>query len=234
MKGELEQLLLSTRFSLRREVLFGLMSFTIIPVTLFILTWPPVIVSQGQAHRIFYLHVPIAWVALYAPLLSALTGLLFLYKRKEVYDIWSLSAARLAFLFGLGVVISGPLWAQTEWGVYWNWKDARLISFFVLLLVLGAYFLLRSSTEQPHRQATLGAGISLLAALSAVLTWLAIRWIEPDTHPQPVLASMSPKIGLAFWISVAAYHLLFIVLLRLAIRQEFLHRLELAARADLV
>lgn len=201
-------------------------------VLLMSLIYPPVIVSQGQAHRIFYTHVPIAWIALYAPLISAVAGVLYLVKRREIFDVWSVANARLAMLCAVCVVISGPLWASTEWGVYWNWKDSRLISFFVLLLSLGGYFLVRNLTEDVNKQGSYAAVMAVLAALAAVLTWFAIRLITPDTHPTSVMGSMSPRIRLTFWASVLGYHLFFLFLLRLSVRHELVKRsmLHLEAR----
>lgn len=206
------------------ELLFGLFALLLVPVTYLALTYPPPLPAQGQAHRIFYIHVPTAWIALYGPCVGAVAGLLYLQTRREVYDVWSLASTKLSFLFAISVVISGPIWGSTEWGTYWNWKDERLMSFFVLLMCLIGYFLARYLTEEPARAARFGALMAVLAALAAVLTWFAIRVTDPDTHPPSVLGSMSPKIRQTFWISVLAYHLLFLALLRLVVRQEWLGR----------
>ena len=199
--------------------------FFLIPLSLLVLSYPPTIPSQGVAHRIFYFHVPIAWVALYAPLLSAGSALLYLFTRKESYDIWSLASSRIAYLFAIAVLISGPLWAETEWGVYWNWKDSRLISFFILFLTLSTYFLVRLFSQNPASEKSSAAVLAILAAIAAVLTWFAIRLIEPDTHPPSILNKMSPKISQSFWLSVLVYHLFFWALLHLSIYHEKIIRL---------
>lgn len=190
-------------------------------VTWLAFQYPPVIVSQGQAHRIFYIHVPVAWVALYAPLLSAVAGLAYLVFRRQWADRLGAAAGYLSFLFALGVVVSGALWAKTEWGTYWNWKDSRLMSFFVLLLCQGGYIMVRFFTDDIRRRGVYSAGMGMLAALAAVLTWYAIRLIEPDTHPTSVMGSMSPEISRTFWYSVLGYHLVFLALLRLTYRFQF-------------
>ena len=206
------------------EIFFMILTLALPIVTYLALTYPPTIASQGQAHRIFYIHVPIAWVALYAPLFSAVAGLLFLFTRNEKFDVWSLVNARLAFLFALGVVISGPLWAVSEWGTYWNWKDKRLMTFFILLLCLGGYFMVRFLTDNERNRGVYGAVMAVISALASLMTWFAIRLIETDTHPGSVLGTMSPKIQQTFWISVLGYHLLFWVFLRISVRQENIRR----------
>ncbi len=200
-------------------------------VILLALAYPPPLLSQGQAHRIFYIHVPTAWVALYAPLFSAVAGVLFLFKRTEVYDVWSLVNARLGLGFAVAVLISGPIWANIEWGTPWNWKDARLVSFFILSLSLGGYFLVRNLTENVALQSVYGAVMAVLSAVAALLTWFSIRLVTPDTHPTSVMGSMSPKIRLTFWLSVLGFHLLFWIFLRLGLRQEYLNRARERVRA---
>ncbi len=210
----------------------SLMTFLIIAsfgVSAGILTglyYPPVIVAQGEAHRIFYIHVPIAWVALYSPAVGAISGILYIIRRSESLDTMVLVSMKLGFLFALGVVISGPLWASTEWGVYWNWKDSRLMSFFVLLLSMGGFFVIRIFTEDPRRQGLYSAIVAILCSAAAGLTWFAIRVTVPDTHPTSVLSSLSPKIRQSFWISVVGFHLFFLVLFFLTYRVEQLRKWE--------
>lgn len=211
--------------NLALDLLFALLAFALPAITILSLTYPPPIISQGQAHRIFYIHVPIAWIALYAPMISCVCAILFLIKRDERFDFWSVAANRVALLFGLAVIISGPLWASTEWGTYWDWSDYRLMSFFVLVLSLFGYFYARSVTDHPDRRAVLGAVMSIIAAISAAITWFAIRLVIPEKHPQPVLSTMAPAIRDTFWLAVIAYHLIFLLFMRVAIRREYLRSL---------
>ena len=201
-------------------LLYSITLICIFGSTFIALSYPPTILSQGQAHRIFYFHVPIAWVALYAPIIACVCSILYLSTYKVIYDIYSLASIRVAYIFSLCVLISGPLWAKTEWGTYWNWKDARLISFFTFFVLLNTYFLLRSQTKSPRDQALLGAVMTILTSLASILTWFSIRLIQSDTHPPSVLSSMDPKISLSFWISVISYHLFFLLLLKILIRAE--------------
>ena len=230
-RKELQENLGTLQGKWSHDIVFILFTLSLPLVTVLALVYPPVIASQGQAHRIFYIHVPVAWVALYAPALSAIFGMLYLLKRDEKFDIWSHANAKIAYLFAWGVVISGPLWASTEWGVYWNWKDSRLMSFFILLMALSGYFLVRHLTEDPRNRANFSAVMAVLSAVAALLTWYAIRIIEPDTHPTSVMDAMSPRIRTTFWVSVLGYHFLFLVFLRVAVRHEKMKRIYLRLQA---
>ncbi|MCB1314465.1 MAG: cytochrome c biogenesis protein CcsA [Leptospiraceae bacterium] len=207
-----------------RDGIFLLFVLLLLPVTYMALTYPPPLLQQGQAHRIFYFHVPVAWVALYAPLISAVTGMLYIFTRNERYDVWSLANARLSMLFSIGVVITGMIWASSEWGIAWKWTDERLMTFFILGLALCGYFLVRFMTEDPRRRAVYAAYMAVVSALAALLTFYIIRWVTPDLHPTSVLGDMSPRIKQTFWISVLVYHFFFLALLRLAVRHEYIHR----------
>ena len=198
-----------------------LLFIPVLPITtIYALLVPPVLLEQGQAHRIFYIHVPVAWVALYAPLIASVSGILYLVTRRQVFDRWNVVNARISVLFSLGVVISGPLWAYTAWGTFWNFSDPRLMSFFILLLCLGGYFLVRLFTDDVERRGIYSAVWAVIAAAASVFTWLAIRVLETDLHPGPVLKDMDERIASAFWWNVLAYHLLFWVLLVLGLQLE--------------
>jgi heme exporter protein C len=172
-----------------------------------------VILEQGLAHRIFYFHVPVAWVALYAPLFSTAFGIVFLFKKDLRYDILSVSMNILALFFGIGVLFSGPIWAYSAWGTLWDWTDSRLQSFFVLVISLLAYFLMRSFIIEPYKRARLSSFLSILCSINAVLTWGAIRWMDnPGNHPGSVLgkSGMDSDMRISFWLSVFSYHILFL------------------------
>ncbi|MCS7204242.1 MAG: cytochrome c biogenesis protein [Leptospiraceae bacterium] len=207
----------------RKEFFFYLnvaFSFILIPVTILSLTYPPVIVSQGQAHRIFYIHVPVAWVAMYSPFIGVISAILYLIKRKSLYDIVVVSSMRTAFIFSLGVIISGPIWASTEWGTYWNWKDPRLMSFFILALAISSFFIVRTFTDNPMKRGTYSAIMTIFSALASILTWFSIRILTPDTHPGPVLHTLSKEIEITFWISVFGYHFFFWVIFYITYQHE--------------
>ena len=169
------------------------------PVAVFLaLYYPNVILEQGLSHRIFYFHVSVAWVALYAPAFASIFGIIYIIKREPNWDTLSYSMSKLALIFSILVLFSGPIWAYSAWGTAWDWSDARLQSFFILV-------------------------VSLLCALNAVLTWGAIRWVEnPGNHPGSVLGKggMDKDMKETFWINVLAYHILFLVLFLVIYRKD--------------
>ncbi|MBE7410950.1 MAG: cytochrome c biogenesis protein [Leptospiraceae bacterium] len=193
---------------------------------LFSLNYPNVVLEQGLSHKIFYLHVSVAWVALYAPVFSAIFGIFYLIKKNDMYDFLSVSSAKIAFLFSIAVIFSGRIWAKSAWGVFWDWTDARLQSFTVLFFSLSAYLLLRSMITEKIKRKIFSSFLSILTALNSVITWGAIRWIEnPGNHPGSVLSKggMESDMKIAFWLNIIAYHLFFLILFIIIYRNEKLN-----------
>lgn len=177
--------------------------------------YPNVILEQGLAHRIFYFHVGVAWVALYAPFFALLFGLLYILRGNLDYDTISYTFTKLAFLFSIAVLFSGPIWAYSAWGVAWDRTDARLNSFLVLFISLLSYFILRSLIGDLHKRAKVSAIMTIFSCLNSILTWGAIRWIEnPGNHPGSVLGKegMALDMKITFWFNILGYHFLFLVL----------------------
>jgi heme exporter protein C len=199
------------------------------------LIYPNVILEQGLSHRIFYFHVPVAWVALYGPILASFFSLLFLFTKKSVWDDLAFSANQLSFLFAIGVLFSGPIWAFSAWGVPWDRTDARLQSFFILCLSLVSYFIFRFLILDFRKKQIISSYLSLLCALSSILTWGAIRWIEnPGNHPGSVLGKggMDSDMKITFWFSVLAFHFLFLLLFLMTYRTQKILSIRDAYRVE--
>ncbi|NCS94902.1 MAG: cytochrome c biogenesis protein CcsA [Leptospira sp.] len=201
--------------------LFIILFFVMMYSLYYVQNIPNVILEQGLAHRIFYFHVPVAWVALYGPLFACITSIAYLISRKNIFDLYSYSLNIISLVFSFGVLFSGPIWALSAWGVPWDWTDARLQSFFILFLSLIGYFIFRSLVTSFQKKMLLSAYLTLLCGINSVLTWGAIRWVDnPGNHPSSVLGKggMDADMKFGFYFSVFAFHLLFLALLRLTIR----------------
>lgn len=177
-------------------------------------------VEQGNAQRIFYFHVPTAWVSFSGFLISFIYSILYLIKRNTDHDRMATVFAVTGWVFTTGVLITGPLWAKPIWGVFWNWSDERLISFFVLWLAYFSYMILRISISDSSKRARLSAGLSIIAFLNVPLVYFAIRIWNTPAHPGAVIAggegsglgNMDMKVG--FWTGVLCFHLLFFLITR--------------------
>jgi len=137
----------------------------------------------GDAGRIIIMHVPTAWVSVLAFAVSAIYSALYLWKRRPEHDDYAVAAAESGFLFTALATITGMIFSQVVWGVYWNW-DPRQTSIFVLLLIYAALFALRSAIEDVDRRRQLSSVYSLFAFVTVpFLIFVAPRMAESTLHP---------------------------------------------------
>jgi heme exporter protein C len=148
--------------------------------------YAPPVIGLGESARIIFWHVPAAWVAVLAFLVSMIQGVRYLRSRNLDLDLRASVAAELGFAFCLLATITGSIWAQVAWGSFWNW-DPRETSIFVLLLIYGAYFALRQAIDEDERRARLAAVYGIIAFITVPFLVFAIPRVYFTLHPDPVL-----------------------------------------------
>jgi heme exporter protein C len=173
--------------------------------------------TMGFVQRIFYFHVPVAWLAMLGALTSGVASALYLARGSEKADEIAVSAAELAVIFGLCAIVSGPLWARKAWGVFWQW-DVRLTTTALLWIIFVAYLFVRRYGGPGSSR--LAAGLALFGAADVPLIYISVsiwRTIHPKTSVVPTLdRGMRP----AFWLSMLLFSTLFFVLLSMRRRLE--------------
>jgi heme exporter protein C len=191
----------------------------------------PAEVTMGLVQKIFYFHVPCAWLLLLSTFVCAGGSLAYLFRGSERGDRVALSSAELGVLFGLCVLVSGPLWAKAAWGVYWQW-EARLTSSLLLWLMLVAYVLARRYGGPAARR--LAAAIALFAAIDVPLVYFSVRFFR-SIHPNnTVVATLGPGMRGAFWLSLLSFTALWATLFatRTAVENAHARLVELELRLD--
>lgn len=192
---------------------------------------------QGDVQRVFYVHVPSAWVAYLAFAIVAIASVLVLLKGAQPWDRIASSAAEVGLVFTTIVLVTGPIWGRNVWGVWWVW-DARLTATLVLWAIYAGYLLFRSLTPSGDRRARMSAVIGIIGAIDIPIVHFAVIWWR-TLHPLPsVINPQGPQLPSSMLItllfSLAAFTVLFFTLLAMRMSQvatsERLDRLE-AARA---
>lgn len=191
------------------------------------LVYAPTEIHQGVVQRIFYFHVPSAWVAFLSFFVVAVASGLFLWKRDRRYDIVAHSAAEVGVLFTTMVLVTGPFWGRPIWGAWWTW-DARLTTTLVLWLIYVAYLMLRAYAGSVPQAATFSAVLGIIGVLDIPLIHLSVLWWR-TLHPMPVVIrsggpALAPGMLEALVVSLVAFTILYGALL--------LHRIQLGRLAD--
>ena len=113
--------------------------------------------DQGFIQKIFYLHVPLAIVALFGFVAGGVYGIRYLRSGDRLHDLRSYVAIHLSLILAVGALVTGSIWARGSWGVWWTWDEPTLVSFLIVFLLYACYQPLRFSIEDPERQARYAA-----------------------------------------------------------------------------
>ena len=159
------------------------------------LIFAPTEAVMGQVQRVFYFHIGTAWTALLGFLAAGAAGVVYLVKRDPKWDIAEVAAVEISLVFFLITIVLGSIWARPVWNTWWTW-DPRLTTAAVTELIYIAYFMLRQGIEDPERRARFGAVYAIVGAVSAPITFFAIRLFR-TIHPV-VIGSGDPGAEGAF------------------------------------
>lgn len=160
-----------------------LIGFWMAAVVVGIFLFVPQHEGLGPSGRIMILHVPTAWVSVLAFAVSAFFSAMYLWRGAPSHDDYALAAAEGGFLFTVLATVTGMIFSQNVWGIYWNW-DPRQTSIFVLLLIYAALFALRTSLERVEQRRRLSAVYSLFAFVTVpFLIFIVPRLSESTLHP---------------------------------------------------
>lgn len=176
------------------------------------------VLTAPVAQKIFYFHMPSAWVAYLSFGTTLIGSAMYLRTKKQKFDDLAFSSAEIGIVFATIAILTGPIWAKQEWGVYWRWDDVRLVTTFIMWLVYIGYLMLRAALSEPHAKARVSAVYGLLGFVAVPLSFLSSR-VAPlmrSSHPQVIATgsgSLSPAAGMAVGIAVVAFTVLFITML---------------------
>jgi heme exporter protein C len=174
--------------------------------------------DQGFVQKIFYVHVPLAIVALCGFVAGGIMAIQHLRTGDRSWDARSYVAIHISIVFGVAVLVTGAIWAKAAWGHWWVWDEPVLVSFLVVFLLYCVYYPLRYSIEDPDRQARYSSVFAIAAGAFVPINFAAVRMAEAFTHPRVLSqtgGSMPGDMRLTFLICLAAVTLLFVTLWKL-------------------
>jgi heme exporter protein C len=147
--------------------------------------WVPLEAIQGYPQKIFYIHVPSAWVMYAAFAVVFVSSILYLWKRTALWDVFARCAAEVGFLFTTLALVTGMLWGKPIWGTFWTW-DARLTSTLILWFIYGGYLLVRAFARPDADVGRLAAVVGIVGFLDVPIIHLSVLWWR-TLHPEPVV-----------------------------------------------
>ena len=172
--------------------------------------------------RIFFLMVPMGWLALLSFLVVFIGSILYLVKRESKWDILAHSSAEVGIVFTSLALIVGSIWAKPIWGGWWTWEP-RLTATLVLWLIYLAYFMVRSLATEESRGARFAAVVGIVGFIDIPIVVLATT-LWRGMHPGPVIfqGGLAPSMLLTLLVSLAAFTALYSLLLmqRVSIKND--------------
>lgn len=212
-----------------RTAFFSGLSGILLVTAMIAIQLAPTEQTMGEAQRVLYAHVAVAWFALAGFVGMAGFSLAYLIRRDPRWDEWSLATCEVGWLCASLTLITGSLWAHAAWGTWWTW-DPRLVTSFLLWALYSGNLVLRSGMEDADQRARFCAVLTLLGVADVPLVIMATRWFR-GIHP--VSPEMEPSMRIALILTVigiSAVMTLLLVRRRQQLNQENrVIRLRLAA-----
>jgi heme exporter protein C len=179
--------------------------------------WTPNDADQGFIQKIFYLHVPLAIVALIGFVVAGIHAIRHLRTGDPKHDARSYVSIHTSVIFGVAVLLTGAIWAKGSWGVWWEWREPTLVSFLIVFLLYATYYPLRYAIPDRERQGRYASVFAITAGAFVPLNFIAVRAAESFIHPRTFATAeggLPPRMWVTFLVCMAAISLLWYALVR--------------------
>jgi heme exporter protein C len=186
-----------------------------------IFLYAPIEKTMGVVQKIFYFHLPLAMLTFLAFFIVFVASIVYLYRKKGVWDRLAYSSAEVGIVFCTLVLITGSIWGRPTWNVWWTW-DPRLTTVMILWCMYVAYLMLRKMLNPGSQMLNIVSVFGIISFINVPITFLAIRmWrtIHPVVIDSEGIHISTPMLH-TLLINFAAFVLLFVLLLRIRFRIE--------------
>ena len=175
----------------------------------------PMIPDQHWAQKIFYVHVPSAWVGFLSYFVVMISGIMYLNSNDDKWDYVSLSAAEIGTFFMGLVLITGPIWATPIWGQPWIWEP-RLVTTLILFLIYIGYFMMRTFGGYLERMKRNAAVLGIVSFINVPIIFLSVQFWSPEiqSHPQVEMAQQPTEILSPFLFSLFVFTMIYLLMIR--------------------
>ncbi len=193
-------------------LLWGLGFALMVAALYMVFVYVPTEKSSGIVQRIFYFHVPVAWVSFLAFFVTFIASILYLWKRVTRWDAVASASAEIGVIFTTLVLVTGPIWAKPAWGIWWTW-DARLTTSLVLWLIYIGYLLVRRLATDSARGARYSAVIGIVGFIDVPLVFIAVN-LWRTQHPTTIIfeGGLTTSMLLTLLVCLAAFTILYVLM----------------------
>lgn len=204
-----------------------------------IFLYAPTDAVQGPPQRIFYFHVPMAWVGMLSFVVLAFAGIMYLIKKDERWDWLARAAAEVGAVFITLAIVLGSIWGKTIWGTWWTW-DPQLTTTLILWFMYVGYIMLRSYMGRAAEGARSGAVLAIVGVIDVPIIYEATNWWRTLHPPHEVgqAGALPPSVTLTLMVALVTftlfYSFLMIQLYQFVKLQTLAQRLRATVEYDIV
>lgn len=198
-----------------------------------IFLYAPTDAVQGDAQRIFYFHVPMAWVGMLSFIILMVAGIVYLWKGDERWDWVARAAAEVGVVFLTLALVLGSIWGKTIWGTWWTW-DPKLTTTLILWFMYIAYIMLRNYMGRTPASARSGAVLAIIGVIDVPIIYESVNWWR-TLHPPAqvgVEGALPPEVVLTLMVSLVTFTLLYSFLMVQLYQVERMQTLAQRLRAS--
>lgn len=164
------------------KILLACSIVTILAAIYLIFMYADIEKTMGIVQKIFYFHVGSAWTAFLAFGVTFVYSILYLAKRKRIYDTYAYVSAEIGVVFTTIVLTTGPIWAKSAWNTWWVWEP-RLTTTLILWFIYVGYIMIRQIDGVWDKKARLCAVFGIIGFADVPIVFFAIRWWQTKLHP---------------------------------------------------
>ena len=179
--------------------------------------------QQGETVRIMYVHVPSAWMAMFAYTVVAGGSISALVWKHPLGEIVARAAAPIGAGFTLVCLVTGALWGKPMWGAWWVW-DARLTSVLVLFFLYLGYMALLGAFDDPVRGGRAASILAIVGLVNVPIIKWSVDWWNTLHQPASVARMDGPAIHSSMLVPLllmaAGFACYFAAVLLLRVRAE--------------
>ncbi|WP_240644739.1 cytochrome c biogenesis protein CcsA [Cyclonatronum proteinivorum] len=155
---------------------------TVVIAAAFLVNIPQIAILEETARNLIF-HVPM-WFTMFAAFAAGMVySIRYLWSENPGDDLKAESASAIGVVFGICGLLTGMVWARFTWGAWWTFAEPKMNLSAIALLIYVAYFILRSSFDDPQLRARLSAVYNIFAASTIPFLMYVIPRQLPSLHP---------------------------------------------------
>jgi len=192
------------------------------------LLWAPPANILGEASRILYFHVPVAWVSFLAFVIAGIHSSFLLVKKTDIKyrESMAYNSAAIGMVFTVLTVLTGAIWAKISWGQFWNW-DPRETSIVILMLIYIAYFSLFSALKSNPNRWGISSVYLVISMLIVTFLIFIVPRVYPSLHPDTIINQekkihLEGSMRITLFFSVVTFTILYGYIYKIANKVSFL------------